>query len=57
MHWFLDLGIGIYGVSFLHISPNFIICLQILKCEKHIVCDVVVPWYLHLGPKVYKVYT
>jgi hypothetical protein len=25
MHWFLDLSIGMYGVSFLQTSPNFII--------------------------------
>jgi hypothetical protein len=27
MHSFSDLGIGMYGVSFLQISPNFIIWL------------------------------
>jgi hypothetical protein len=31
--------------------------MQILKCEKHIVCGVILPWFLHFGPKVYKICT
>jgi hypothetical protein len=30
--------------------------MQIIKCEKHMICGVLSLWYLHLGPKVHKIY-
>jgi hypothetical protein len=30
--------------------------LQILKYRKHMICGVLSLWYLHLGPKVHKIY-
>jgi hypothetical protein len=57
MYWFSNLGIGMYGVSFCNKVQTSLFDLQILKCEKHIVWDVVLPWYFHLGPIVYQFYT
>jgi hypothetical protein len=30
--------------------------LQILICDKHMICGVLSLWYLHFGPKVHKIY-